>query len=368
MGALRGNDRVLLYILNCGNLYGTERMALATLEGLDEYADRVILAPKSDAPETVAAAARQAGFTALSYDSRAQFVRKMVSLFMRYRAVDILGTGVGQTYICHVLAKILRVRMRQLQIVHGGMEDWTAYGRKRKLNQLPVRVVAVSDFVRRKLVDNGVRDDAICVINNFLSDDQGRSPAPMRPPYDPAVPGARPIYQGAIRVAVVSRMEPVKRVDLLIEAVERSGMHEFTFDVYGAGTELARLRERSGALANIRFHGFVPNAAERLADADVLLHLCPSEPFGLVILEAFRSRLLVVAPDAGGVSSIVDDAATGFRYKADDPDDMARVLRAACALDGARLQRIADAGLDAVRTRYSLQEGVRRYREVLRAA
>jgi glycosyltransferase involved in cell wall biosynthesis len=169
-------------------------------------------------------------------------------------------------------------------------------------------------------------------------------------------------------VVVVSRLDPIKRVDLLVEAIERHGLDAFVFDVYGNGEDLKPLRARAAGLANVAFHGFVPRVASQLPEADLLLHLCPQEPFGMVVLEAFRSRLLVVVPDRGGASGLVEEGVTGLRFHAEDMDDLAQTLQLARALPPDAWQVMADAAHATLFARYSAAQGARRYREALEAA
>jgi glycosyltransferase involved in cell wall biosynthesis len=344
-------------------------MALATLEALGEYEDRILFAPDPKGPESVAEAARAAGITAVRYvTTRLDFTRAVLPFLVRYRTVDLIGTSVAQNYICWALAKLLFVRLRQLHVIHGGTEDEHAYGRKHHLNRIPVRVVAVSDFVRERLVAHGVNREAISVIDNFLTENELHAPGAMRPPYRTSIPGARPVDPRRTRVAVVSRIDPIKRIDVLVDALERHGLREFVFDVYGSGEDLEVLRARASGLSNVTFHGFVPNVAQALPNADMLLHLCPQEPFGLVILEAFRSRLLVLVPDRGGAGALVQDGVTGLRFAADDANDLARALQLARGLPGDTWQQLADAGHATLYDRYSSDQGARRYRQALAAA
>jgi glycosyltransferase involved in cell wall biosynthesis len=277
-----------------------------------------------------------------------------------------MGTGVAQSFVCYFLAMLFFVRLRKLQVTHGGTSDLHAYGRKRLLNRIPIGVVAVSDFVRDRLIEHGVRADAVHVVNNFLID--GQRPATLeRGSYAGDGARARAVDPSRVKVAVVSRVDAIKRIDLLVEAVESGTLADFDFDVYGTGTDIDTLRARAASHANVRFHGFVADAQDRMAEADFLLHLCPEEPFGLVVLEAFRAGLVVVVPDAGGAGSLVDDRVNGLRFRAGDASDLRRVLLAARALPGPVLQRLADAGREALEQRYCQREGVRGYRSALQA-
>lgn len=361
MLSLRRDDAALLYVLHSGNLYGTERMALATLHGLSEYEVRALIAPAPSEPDAVGAAdvARNCGYQTRLVVTKLDLVRHLAGYFVRFGKVDLIGNGVTQSRLCHGLARLLGTRLRQIHIVHGGIDEERAYGRQRRLNHLPLRVVAVSDFVRSKLVELGTRGESIDVIDNFLSDEQ-RAHAPRRLPYE------RLLAAGAdaspTRVAIVSRVDPIKRVDLLVDAIERGGLEAFDFAVYGTGTELARLRDRAAGIANIRFHGYVSDVGDRLARSDLLLHLCPQEPFGLAILEGFAAGVATIVPAAGGAGALIDDGINGFRFAADDPDDLRRTLLRARASAPDRLQSLVAEAARRLESRFSERAGAIRYR------
>ena len=358
------DSRAVLYLLHSGNLFGTERMALATLMGMDEYDKRVVLAPRAYGMGSVADAARAAGFESVTFAGRFGLVASLLPWFARYKQIDVIGTSVFHNVVCFGLAKLMFVRLRQLQVVHGGVHEAGAYGRKRLLNRIPVRLVAVSQFVRSKLLSHGARSDSISVIDNFFSDTQLQAYG-ARPRYVGSEAGTRPVDRGRVRVAIVSRLDPIKRIDVLVDTLHRHGLGEFEFDLYGTGTDFDALKARSAGLANLRLHGFVPDVNDRLPDADFLLHLCPEEPFGLAILEAFVTGLVAIVPDAGGAGSLVEDGATGLKFAANDVDDLVRVLQRARLLDDSALQRMADAGMRRVDESFSQQQGLRRYRQAL---
>ena len=354
---------MILYILHSGNLYGTERMALATLAGMEEYDARVLMAPAGTGTASATAAAALAGFDSVAFQSRWQLLRKLLPWFLRYRSIDVIGTGVSQAFICYVISKLFFVRLRQLQVVHGGTHDEHAYGKKRYLERMRVRVIAVSNFVHDRLVDYRVPEEAITVIDNFLPDEQRDAWQP-RAPYAGG-DGARAVDPKHVRVSVVSRVDPIKRIDLLVEALEAGRLKNFRFDVYGTGGELEILKDRAVSLPNITFHGFVPDVNHRLSNSDFLLHLCPVEPFGLAILEAFASRVVAIVPNSGGAGDIVQDGVNGLRFAANDIEDLSRVLERAAALSPDQLQDIADEGRAMLERKYSQSEGLRQYRSAL---
>jgi glycosyltransferase involved in cell wall biosynthesis len=105
--------------------------------------------------------------------------------------------------------------------------------------------------------------------------------------------------------------------------------------------------------------------AAALADSDLLLHLCPVEPFGLAILEAMAAGLPVLVPDAGGAAGLVEPGVSGFHFRADDPDDLARVLASLAAAPAQRLNAVIARADARLRSHYSDRAGLDRYFKLL---
>jgi glycosyltransferase involved in cell wall biosynthesis len=358
-------SRLLVYILHSGNLYGTERAALGTLSALPEYESRIVLAPPGRHSGSVVAAAQQAGYEGSVFEGRLDLASQLLRLFLRHRRVDVITTSITQSAICISLSFLTRVKLCHLHVVHGGSDDHDSYGRKHLLNRSAVKFVAVSDFTRQQLVGHRVAPEKIAVIGNFLTaEDVAQRPKRVRfEGREPLISSSRPL-----KVAVISRLDPLKRVDVLLDAVEGGRLDAFHFDVYGDGPMLEAFRQRATKLPNVVFHGYAVDAATRLAEADFFVHLCPVETFGLVILEAFAACLPVVAPDAGGAGELVDDGVNGFCYKAGDAMDLAAVLLRAATLTPEQLNAIVGAASAALATTYSGAAGADRYRALLMSA
>ena len=77
----------------------------------------------------------------------------------------------------------------------------------------------------------------------------------------------------------------------------------------GDGPERTRLEELAQGLPQATFLSFTKDRAEYaaiLATADALVHGSLCETFGFVVAESLTSGTPVVAPDAGGVPSLLD--------------------------------------------------------------
>ncbi len=167
-------------------------------------------------------------------------------------------------------------------------------------------------------------------------------------------------------VVAIGRFAVEKRWDVVLDAFVRfRERRPGVLVVLGDGPERSRLERRLGRRDDVTFPGFVRDRvdlATTLASADVLLHGCPFETFGLSIAEALASGLPCVVPDAGGAGELADGDAC-VTYPALDAGAAAVILarllardagelRDAAARRGARLPGIEDQ----VRTQVALYE------------
>lgn len=343
----------LLYVLHSGNLYGTERMALATIQGLRDMADPVLLAPPGAALQEAA----RFDIETVPFHSTRQLIPALGKQLSRARAVAFFATGVVHSLGFIALNSLLQRPFVHVHLVHGGTDERLSYGRKRWLNGRAVILVAVSEFVKQRLLAHGVRETQVRVIENFLPDEQVNS-VPRR---------KRFTRDGIDRVILVSRVDPIKRIDLLLDMLDQHpDLRKLTYDVYGTGWDLENLRKRAETHhPMVRFHGFSDEIPQAMTRADLLLHLCPEEPFGLAILEAMAAGVPVLVPDRGGAAALVEPNVSGFRFSANAASELSDRLRTLSGLSASELNRIADAGLDRVRTRYSSSARLADYRQLI---
>jgi alpha-1,6-mannosyltransferase len=132
----------------------------------------------------------------------------------------------------------------------------------------------------------------------------GERDVPLRRALTGGAPG--PLLVG------VGRFAFEKRWDVVLDAFARVrarqvGDARATLVLFGDGPERARLERR--APPGVRFAGFErdPRAlGSALATADVLVHGCPYETFGLATAEAVACGLPIVVPDRGGAVESAD--------------------------------------------------------------
>ena len=134
--------------------------------------------------------------------------------------------------MCMGLNVIYRRRIRHVFVSHGSCETEKDFGRIRYLNPLDITIVAVSEFVKQKLIERGCREDRIEVAPNFLLPEQIA-----------AVPKRGKFTGGVKRAAAAGRLVEAKRFDLLLDAVDyRRELEDVSIEIAGDGELLESLR------------------------------------------------------------------------------------------------------------------------------
>lgn len=338
--APQAERQALIYVVHSGKMYGTERAALWTLDGLRRNWDPILIAP----PGPVHEEAERLGIEVHPLRGRLHLLFSLWRLLVRKRKAAVLTTGVGQALLGCLAQLLALARVAHACVVHGGVDEHASFGRKAWLARTPVQLIAVSDFVRRCLCERGVRERQVRTIENFLPERAfALDPRPLR-----REPSER-------RLLVVSRLDAIKHVDLLIEALERSpDLHDLPVRVLGDGPERQRLEERvrRSRLA-VEFVGYSDEVFAELDRADGLVHTWEREPFGLAVAEGQARGLPVLVPDAGGAAALVEHERTGLHYIAGDADSLAAALRDWRERPAAELEALGQRAWGSARMRYA---------------
>ena len=128
---------------------------------------------------------------------------------------------------------------------------------------------------------------------------------------------------------VVGRLHPEKRIGLLMQAVGRLRReHPVGLCIIGDGPLRRRVERAAHRIPGVHFKGPVRDRdmlARIMASADLLVHGCASETFGIVIGEALCAGLPVVVPDRGGAAAFARPDIAEL-YRAGDVTDCARAI------------------------------------------
>ncbi len=243
--------------------------------------------------------------------------------------------------------------------------------RRAPLMRLPYRlltdrVVAISQGVRRALVESGISDRRIEVISDAVDVERFRPvPRPAAERRSLGLPETAPI------LGVVAGLIPRKGHRYLFEAMVsiRSRLPDVVLLVVGDGPlrgSLDRLSVKLGVSAGIRFAGQVEDVRRPLACIDVLVLPSIAEGLGVSLLEGMAMGLPVVGTSVGGIPDAVRDGVTGYVVPPRDPGALAERLLGLLAQPDLRL-RMGRAARELAESEFSSEVMARRYEELYRA-
>jgi glycosyltransferase involved in cell wall biosynthesis len=153
--------------------------------------------------------------------------------------------------------------------------------------------IAVSDIVKDRLVRWGVRSGKITVIPNGVDTDELSFDAEARE----RVRTQFGISPETYVIGALGRLDPNKRVDLMMEAAAPMLGDRCKILVIGRGEDQARLEaaaKRIGVTEHVIFGGYQSDTTAMLAAFDLYVAASLQETFGLSVLEALASGLPVL--------------------------------------------------------------------------
>jgi glycosyltransferase involved in cell wall biosynthesis len=170
----------------------------------------------------------------------------------------------------------------------------------------------------------------------------------------------------------VSRWDPVKRLDLLLQVIRRlaSRVPHLALLLVGGGGEEARIRRlvaETGLRDRVILTGFLGNPARVYGILDLYVATSLKEGLPLAPLEAMSAGLPIVATDVPGHRDVIVRSQTGILVPPEDSAALAEAI-AALAADPARRRRMGEAGRLRVLDHFAIQTMVNRVAEVYEGA
>jgi alpha-1,6-mannosyltransferase len=221
------------------------------------------------------------------------------------------------------------------------VERWAApmWAALRRLASPYDAVIVSGEWLKRRLEQHGV---ARVRVVPFGIDTGGFSPHL----HDPALRADLLSECGAPKdaqlVAIVGRLDPEKRLPVLLEAFARAArVRPLGLVVFGRGSQERTLRRAIARTPGARWMGYIRDRrmlARTLASADAFLHGSAAETYGLDVAEALCAGTPAVIPDRGGASAFATPGATEA-YAAGDARAACKALLAVLARDRSENRR-----------------------------
>jgi len=198
--------------------------------------------------------------------------------------------------------------------------------------------IAISDFVREKFVEGGIKPDRCVTVRHPWF---GPIPEEEQPESDQKA-GDQFLFMG--------RLTEEKGILTLLEAWKKlESRTDFgTLVIAGTGPLEAEVKAKADELERVSFRGFVSGAEKEGLLGESIGMVIPSlwwEPLGLVAYEAYSRRMPVFAANSGGLAEVVVDGETGWVHEPGDAEALSKHLELALEKREERTRR-GKGGLD----------------------
>lgn len=345
---------------------GAERMLVRTVVGLRELGWRVTVVSLRGGPlaDDLEAGGVPLRDLALPQRGLVTTLRSLAAIVRRERP------GVLHSWMFHAnLASRIAGRMTRVPLIVSSEHTLEQESRRRYLaNRITGRLAhvhhcvsqAVADFAAEEI---GLPRQRLVVIRNGIdtevlerTEDRDRVRMNLGLPTDVPLVGC------------VAQLKPVKRVDVLLEAVARVE-RPVGLVLVGDGVErrsLENLVVRLGIADRVRFCGEHPDSCPWLHAMDVFALSSDVEGLPVAALEAMAAGLPVVATRVGGIPEVVHDGVTGLLVPRRDPPALAAALDSLLE-DRERAADMGDRGRDRAREEFDERRMVSEIDELYRS-
>jgi len=350
----------ILQIISSSGMYGAEAVILNLARGLRAAGHPCVLGVFANSPNPnlqLHDRALEEGIPSHPIPCRGQFdptvVRRIRDL-TRETGVDIVHT---HGYKADVYTRLAMPGdgVPFISTCHNWLdEDWRTYLYgvvDRCVLRSFARVVAVSEHVRRRLLEAGVPDERVRIIANGIDLRPftiERGPDPLEWSDDrPAV------------VGMVARLSAEKGVDLFLRAATHVvvAIPHARFVIVGEGPDREKLEaliDQLGLRPFVSMPGRRNDMPAQYASFDLLVLSSRKEGLPIAILEAMASGLPLIAAAVGEVPNVVRNGDTGILLPTGDPGALASAI-VGLLRDREKRRRLGSVGRQLVESKYSAE-------------
>jgi glycosyltransferase involved in cell wall biosynthesis len=140
----------------------------------------------------------------------------------------------------------------------------------------------------------------------------------------------RLMSEGSTKFVYLGTLGKHKGVDLLLNAFHQIEDHSIELHIAGKGPLQQLVEKYSIKDSRISYHGFLNERQIKDLLLDCHILIVPSiwyEPFGRVVIDAYKYGLPVIGSDIGGISEIIKHQETGLLIKPRSTDDLVSAIK-----------------------------------------
>jgi L-malate glycosyltransferase len=333
---------------------GAEVQLLALLKGLQQIPDVKLCAVFLNEGRP-AIEARKIGIDICVFDEAEQGFFRILSGACRFLAGRDIQVIHSHRYKENLLAALLARRCQvpfHVSSYHGAPEPFKGWrGFKQGAIQFldrevglhaTDRIISVSEELRTGLA-RSMPANRVVTIHNGIDDAAVSSRFTIAEAKQRlGIPADSPV------VGTAGRLDPVKRLDILLNAAKKIGseLPVARFVIAGDGSEAARLRELTaslGLIERVLFLGHRDDIFDVIRAMDIFVFCSDHEGLPMALLETLYLGVPVVARPVGGIAEVIQDGSSGVWVSSADPGELASAC-VALLHDGARRAVLAKAG------------------------
>jgi len=346
----------VVHVRSAQGLYGAERSLLALAAASEPPFEPIVVSlVRPGREDALGTAATQAGIPATRVEARGRLSPSAVGPLIRLARGGLLHAHDYKALALSLVAGAV-ARVPVVATFHGDtghLARVVVYERlARAAARFAVAVAATSEPLAAA-IRGAARRTPVHVIPNGIA--VGRLPTKAE---RAAAREALGCPANVPVVAFVGRLSPEKAPEVLLRAIQGTGMQLI---VAGEGP-LRLALEQEADPAQVRFLGFVADVSPVLAAADVLALPSRTEGLPMAVLEAMAAGVPVVASAVGSLPEVLGEGA-GMLVPAGDPQALRRALESV-SVPGVR-EAMASAARQRVESRYSAAAMALSYRDRL---
>ena len=238
-------------------------------------------------------------------------------------------------YRANVLGVILS-RMTGLPVIatcHGSISNDLYLTFYNKLERFVLRfankVIAVSQGIKKDLIESGVKEPRVVVIENAVAFQSAGEINAVQRRTSRTFCGAT---ENDFVIGYIGRLSEEKGLRYLLEAVSTNLGDRIPIKllIVGEGPqreELESLAQKLGIRDNVVFAGFQSNVESWLAAMDLFVLPSLTEGTPMSLLEAMAKGVPVIASAVGGVPQVIDSDKNGMLVPSAKPLEIAKAVR-----------------------------------------
>jgi glycosyltransferase involved in cell wall biosynthesis len=192
------------------------------------------------------------------------------------------------------------------------------------------------------------------------------------------ISGYQNIYYGFLKekfnlnnkkvLITICRLHYQKDVKTLIKAINLLREKNLILFIIGDGPdrkELEKLVNDLNLNDKIKFLGFQKKVREILKDADIFILSTRWEGLPIVILEAWASKVPVIASNVYGIKSLIESWKNGLLFEFNNEKDLAEKIKILIKNKELK-EKLVNGGYLKIKTEYNLSKMIKRYEKLFR--